>query len=287
MTLPERRLSTRAFLIDAGAVALVSLLVCLFSQRLTLMTVLVPLVLAARLVLFLLVPRSERDIDGRAEVALVTLTTLAGAFNDWNSVTRHRIYDYNVPTDLPGLSHIPIWMLLYWGLILRFVLSVFHWQGAQRVRTSWSRALLLLALVFATRQLIYRYFADPLWSWLPFALALALVAALHRKDRLRLRLLGVTLLVGPAVEALYIGVGRLHAYHLGWLGGVPLWIALWWGLAALVWEELGTRLMDLLERALSRSADAPPASPAPRARPDAPSDRSGAGPAASSGTRPA
>lgn len=263
MSAPERKVGDRAFLVDAAAVALISAFICLFSERLTLMSVLVPLVLALRLALWLALPRAERDLDGRAEVAFFALATAFGAFNDWNSVTRHRVYDYTVPTDLPGVSHIPVWMLLYWGLILRFVLTVFHWRrsglpragdavwlGRRALTQPALRVALLLGIVLGTRQAIYRLYADPLWSWLPFALGLSAALLLFRPDRGRLRLLAVVLGVGPAVEALYINVGQLHAYRLGWLGGVPLWIALWWVLAALVWEDLGSRIMDGLERAL-------------------------------------
>jgi hypothetical protein len=250
----------RPFFVDAVAVGLISVFICLFSQRLVLMSVLVPAVIVARLALWLALPRAERDLSGRAELAFFALATLFGAFNDWNSVTRHRIYDYTVPTDLPGVSHIPIWMLLYWGLILRFVLTVFHFRRVgiepRTRRTSAVRLGLLVALVVATRQSIYRLFDDPLWSWAPFALALVVAVAALRPERARLRLLAVVLLVGPLVEVLYIQVGQLHAYRLGWLGGVPLWIALWWGLAALIWDELGTRLMDVLDGVLADGAPA-------------------------------
>lgn len=256
MSLPARQVGDRPFLVDAGAIALISLFICLFSQRLQLMTLLVPAVIALRLLGWLVLPRAERDLDGRAEVALCVLTTALGAFNDWNSVTRHRIYDYTVPTDLPGLSHIPVWMLLYWGLILRFVLTVFHWQrvALPRAPGGAGRAAFLLALVLATRQAIYRLYGHPVLSWLPFLLALGAVLAVVRPDRGRLRLLAVVLVVGPAVEALYIQVGQLHAYRLGWLAGVPLWILLWWGLAAMIWDDLGTRLMDAIEPVLAPAA---------------------------------
>lgn len=268
MSSPERRVGDRPFLVDAVAVGLISAFICLWSERLALMSVLVPAVLLARLGLWLALPRAERDLGGCAEVAFFLMATLFGAFNDWNSVTRHRVYDYTVPTDLPGLSHIPIWMLLYWGLILRFVLTVFHWRrsglpragdgvflGRRAAARPVLRVLLVLGLVLATRQAIYRLYDHVLLSWLPFAVAILAYLALFRPDRARLRLLVLVVLTGPAVEALYINVGHLHAYRLGWLGGVPIWIALWWGLAALVWDDLGTRIMDGLERVLgSRGA---------------------------------
>jgi hypothetical protein len=85
------------------------------------MSVLVTAVIAVRLAIWLELPRAERDLDGAAEVVFFAIGTVVGAVNDWNSVTRHRVYDYGVSTDLPRLSLIPLWMLLYWGLILRFM----------------------------------------------------------------------------------------------------------------------------------------------------------------------
>lgn len=56
---------------------------------------------------------------------------------------------------------------------------------------------------------------------------------------------------GTAVEIAYIQLGGLHRYALGWLGGVPLWIALWWPLGGLLLDELGAPL----ERWLAASAE--------------------------------
>jgi len=108
------------------------------------------------------------------------------------------------------------------------------------------KVALELALVLATRQTIYRLYLDPVFSWLPFLLALAVFAALFRPDRHDGKLLLIFLAGGPLIEVLYIQVGALHAYHLGWLGGVPLWIALWWLLIVLIWKDLAFRM----ERAL-------------------------------------
>lgn len=253
---PEpRAVGDRAFLVDVAAVVLISAFICLFSHRLVLMSVLVPGVIVVRLGIWCALPRTERDLSRRAELVFFGLATVLGAFNDWNSVTRHRIYDYTVPTDLPGVSHIPVWMLLYWGLILRFVLTVFHWRrvGLEPGRRSASGVALalLIVLVVATRQSIYRLYDHPLWSWLPFLIGLVVALLILKPERARLRLLALVLVVGPLVEVLYIQVGQLHAYRLGWLGGVPLWIALWWGLAALIWDELGTRLMRVVEQRVS------------------------------------
>jgi len=250
----------RAFATDVATIVLVSVAICVFSQRLALMTVLVPIVLVARLGVWLALPAAERDTSRAGELAFFAVCTLLGAFNDWSSVTRHRIYDYTVPTDLPGLSHIPIWMLLYWGMILRFMITLGHYRriglssgadelhfGRWRVRGGGAKIALQLGLVLATRQAIYRTYDHPIWSWAPFALGLAVALFVLRPPRRRLTLLAGVLVAGPLVEALYIQVGGLHVYRLGWLFGVPLWIALWWVLAVLIWQDLGGRLLVAID----------------------------------------
>ncbi|MEZ4224274.1 MAG: hypothetical protein R3B13_25215 [Polyangiaceae bacterium] len=230
--------------------------ICVGSQHLTAMTIVTAVVIGARLALFATLPAKRRDHSLRAELAFLLLCTVLGAANDWNSVTRHRIYDYTVPVEWPEASLIPVWMLLYWGLILRFVSSLFRWQrlriaaprddafGHFAGRSGIAlRIVGMLALVVGTRQAIYRTYMDGLWSWLPFAAALVIGVLLLRPGRRRMLTLVVFGTLGPAVEALYIQVGSLHAYHLGWLSGVPLWIALWWMLSALFWGELSARLL--------------------------------------------
>lgn len=249
----------RQFLLDSACVALSSVAICAFSQQLATMTLITLGILVGRLALFAKLPAAERDLSPRQEGLFFAVCTLLGAVNDWNSVTRHRIYDYTVPVELPELSLIPLWMLLYWGLILRYVSSLFRWSRlaipAARDALVWRRPLpggvllrvgLMLAVVLATRQAIYRTYLDPLWSWLPFALAIAVCLLLLRPERRRLWVLVAFASLGPAVEVLYIQVGNLHAYHLGWLFGVPLWIALWWVLAALIWGELSARMLAWL-----------------------------------------
>jgi hypothetical protein len=109
-------------------------------------------------------------------------------------------------------------MLLYWGMILRFVTSMALWQrlrppdtpandlslGPVVLRSPWRKVTVELLIVAFTRQAIYRTHEDPL---------------------------------------LYIHLGNLHHYHLGWIAGVPLWIVLWWALAVLIWKDLSARLV--------------------------------------------
>jgi len=246
--------------IDAAAVAAIGLAICLASRRLWFMTILVPLVVAARCSLVALAAKRER-VNLAAEFAFLAICTLLGAFNDWNSVVHHRIYDYTVPHFFAWTT-IPLWMLLYWGLILRFVARLARWRalappaapvdvvrfGRRTIVSGMLKVALLLALVALTRQAIYRWYLHPVLSWLPFAAALFVYGCLFPPDRHDRRLLGLFLVGGPATEILFIQLGGLHYYHLGWLGGVPLWIALWWLLIVLIWKDLSLRVERLLLR---------------------------------------
>ncbi|MFO0572166.1 MAG: hypothetical protein U0263_41470 [Polyangiaceae bacterium] len=270
----------RALALDFASVLLVSLLILLAASRLWVMAIGVPSILGLRFLARARLPDSERDLSVRAELPFFLALVLIGGGNDWNSVHRHHVYDYTVPAEVPELSSIPIWMLLYWGLILRFILTLSHSRllalppladslvlFGRRVGGPVARALVILGLTVATRQSIYRAFEHPIGSWLPFAVALGLALVVLRPDRRRILLVVATVVVGPLVEAVYIGGAGLHRYRLGWFFGVPLWIALWWGLAVLGWDELGTRFMLFVERSVrprasARSVGAPPARPA-------------------------
>lgn len=247
----------RAFATDLAAVAAVGAGICAKSDDLVFMTILVPAVIVSRFAVWVRLPVAERGIVLRAELVFFTVCLCLGAFNDWNSVVRHRIYDYDVPHLFPALGSIPLWMLVYWGMVLRFVATLCRWRGLSppsqpsgeisRVgRPAWAKVTLELLLVLATRQLVYRYYLDPVLSWLPFAVALLAYAALFGVSAQERRLAALAALGGPAVEIAFIHVGGLHHYHLGWLGGVPLWIVLWWVLAVLIWNDLSARLLELL-----------------------------------------
>ncbi len=110
-------------LADAGTVALGSLAIALFAHHLALMTVLVPILIALRLGLWRWA-KGPRRAPFAAELLLFALCTAFGAFNDWNTVVRHGVYEYTVPVRFPELSTIPLWMLLFWGLVLRLMLTV-------------------------------------------------------------------------------------------------------------------------------------------------------------------
>lgn len=256
--------SRRAVAIDLVAVAAVGVAACVGAHDTARMTAVVAATHAARLAVWSRLRPAERPLPMWAEVAFTALCALLGGFNDWNTVDRHHVYSYGVPSDLAPLSSIPLWMLAYWGLILRLVatLGMFEELGepgrpgalrGTRAAHPWLRVGLLLAMVAITRQSIYRYWADPLWSWLPFAAALALHALLFPWGRREKRLALIAATVGPVAEMLLIRAG-LHRYALGWLFGVPVWIALWWVLATLLWGELSRLVPGLVERVGRRPA---------------------------------
>lgn len=245
--------------LDFFLILTISAAICLFADQLVLMTVLVPVCLVARMGLWTVFTRGlGRRLS--AELVFFGICILLGAFNDWNSVVRHRIYDYTVPHFFPGFSTIPIWMLLYWGAILRFLATAASWPrlgassqlanqtrlGTKTFSNATLKVVVLLLLVLATRQTIYRFFPDPILSWLPFAVALFAYVLMFSLDVHRTRLVLLMLVLGPAIEVLYIQVGHLHEYQLGWIFGVPLWIQLWWLLGILVWSDLSRRAMRLL-----------------------------------------
>lgn len=254
--------SDRALIIDTAALLIVAAAIVTVSQHLLFMSVLVPVVVLLRFVFWSRLPAGER-LGFWPELLFFGLCTGLGAFNDWMSVDIRQIYDYDVPAAFPDVSSIPFWMLLYWGVILRFVASLGAWQRlsppagprddvhlpGRVVRSPAARIAFLLLLVFATRSRIYRDFGDPIWSWVPFALAMVVYVAFARPRAHDLRLAGLFLLGGPVVEAAFIQLGGLHRYHHGILGGVPVWIALWWVLAVLVWKDLSAYLTRALARA--------------------------------------
>jgi hypothetical protein len=243
-------------LADGAAIGLVSAGICLYSHEPAVMLVLVLLAFAARTVLWRL--RHPGRPLGR-ELGFLALCTVLGAFNDWSTVDRHGVYEYTVPHELPQISTIPLWMLLYWGLILRFLatLCASRLGSALPVRRDEVRlgprvlvngrlkVLLELGLVLLTRQAIYAFGSDPVLSWAPFLAAALVHRALFGWDRHDRRLALLAATVGTAVEVLYIQAGGLHRYALGWFGGVPLWIVLWWALALLIWKDLTLRRREV------------------------------------------
>ena len=259
--IPPLTVSDRGFAVDAATIVAVSLAICVAADQLVLMSVLVPVLLMVRLAVWSRLPYTDRGHSVGVELAFLLICTVLGAFNDWNSVHRHRIYDYTVPVENAAWSLIPFWMLLYWGMILRFFMTLARWRRlgppdspANQLRLtamsgrSWAKVLALLLIVAITRQFIYHFYLDPIMSWLPFAVGLVAYALVFPVTRHDLKLLGIFALGGPAIEILYIQVGQLHSYHLGWLAGVPLWIALWWLVSILVWKDLGLRMIIAIER---------------------------------------
>lgn len=259
MSFDHRCEGDAALAVDVAAIAAVSVAICLAAERTSFMTGVVAAAIAARFAARQLLPAAERATGAAGELLFFAACTLLGGLNDWNTVVRHGVYDY-----LGRSRAIPAWMLLYWGLILRGIATLCSWRGLDpdaaprdRVlgrRSPGGKVALELLLVAATRQAIYRFHDHPILSWAPFAAALVAYAALFGLDRGDRRLLLVFAVVGPGVEIAYIQLGGLHAYRLGWLAGVPLWIALWWLLAALIWRDLSARALRGTLRGRSRAA---------------------------------
>ena len=261
-----RRASDRGFAIDLAAVAAVAVAICAASDARLFMTILVPAVVLLRVAFWSRLPPSERGMSMIAELLFFGLCFFVGAANDWSSVVRHRVYDYDVPHLSSAFPSIPGWVLLYWGIILRFVTTLCRWQrlgpppqaadeihlGVRVPSSPWIKVSIELLLVVATRQLLYRNYLDPVLSWLPFAGALLVYGAFFRPLRHERLLAVLAAGVGPAVEIAFIRVGHLHHYHLGWLGGVPLWIVLWWVLAVLIWNDLSARLLARMDCTVKR-----------------------------------
>ncbi len=249
-----KTVSTAQLAVDGLAVAAVSLSIALVSHRPEVMWAVLGVVLVARFVAWVRLYPGHSVV---AELAFFGLCTLVGGFNDWNTVVLHGVYAYGVPAELPALSTIPLWMLLFWGLILRFIFALTRWRAlappdapSDRVLGRSSAALKLScigAVVLVTRLSIFSSFDSSLWSWLPFAIGLVVYALVTRVEAHDLRLAAIALVAGPLVEVFYIQVGTLHSYALGWFGGVPLWIVLWWVLSVWIWKDLGLRAHRLLQ----------------------------------------
>ncbi len=256
-----RPAATRALAVDAAAVGLVSAAVLVAADRPALMWAVLTAALIGRFALF---HRLHPGGSFLAELLFFALCTAVGALNDLNTVALHGVYRYTAPSELPSVSPIPLWMLLFWGLIVRFVVTLTRWRALGAGEATPRRVLgvpstarglaLIAALLVPTRLVLFVRYEDPLWSWLPFAIALAVFALAGGIDRHDLRLAATALAVGPIVEALFIGVGGLHAYALGWLFGVPVWIVLWWALATLIVKDLGPLAYAAIERALAGAA---------------------------------
>ena len=244
----------REVYLDLAVIALGSVAICLWAQQLVLMTVLIPALIALRLVFWALWarPKSRPLVP---ELLFFGICIALGAFNDWNSVVRHEIYEYTAPHFFPGFSSIPIWMLLFWGLIVRLMATVAAWGRLAAVAepnphtkpVSWRknariRIIVELILLLATRQAIYRLYLDPIFSWLPFLGAIAIFFLLFPPSKAQILLVVIAVAVGTVVEVVYIQIGDLHWYHHGWVGGVPLWIMLWWALAILIWRDVSVAI---------------------------------------------
>lgn len=239
------RPNNNAFYLDLLVMIIVSILIAFKAQDLLFMTITIPSILMIRLFFVVSFNRSQAS-DQLIFIYLVA--TIIGAFNDYNSVVIKKIYSYTVPVYFESLSSIPIWMLLFWGMILQFILSlkVFlqsYFDELNCNSNTFSIPALLrkfiiqAGILLSTRQCIYLFFMDPFWSWFPFAVALTIYTVFYIRKKSEVCLLLFAIIIGPMIEAIFITIGKLHFYHLGIFFGVPFWIILWWPLAALIWSD--------------------------------------------------
>ncbi|MBI2069630.1 MAG: hypothetical protein HYT79_03430 [Elusimicrobia bacterium] len=244
-------LNAAGVLIDAGAVAIVGIAVLACADRPVFMLFLVSAVFGLRFFLWRLWVRRNKSHSMAAEIVFVACCAAIGAFNDWNSVDGHGVYHYRAALLFPWISTIPFWMLLYWGLILRFLASLlnvrkFFLTGPTQGGGLFKRAAFAGILVLLTRQAIYRFYADPWMSWLPFAAALLGALTFYRPGPLKIVILSVMTAMAVGTEILFIQTAGLHEYYLGVIGGAPVWIMLWWFLAFIVWGDLSVSLLGLI-----------------------------------------
>lgn len=241
-------------LVDGPPLAAIAIAILLAAERPGAMGLVVLSALAVRFAL----GRALLGWRGRAlatEALFFAACTLVGGFNDYNTVVLRGVYAYTVPAELPAVSTIPLWMLLTWGFVLRFVTTLAGWRrlGGGHVtddvrllgrrRSVPARLAVMAALVLATRLVTFTYATHVWLSFVPYLLALAVAAVVLVPSRREARLVALALIIGPIVEALFIRIGRLHHYELGWLFGVPLWIVLWWALGAWLWGDVSNRLL--------------------------------------------
>lgn len=227
------------FLVDLGLIALISIAACLSHSHLWIMTSVVGISYAFRMFL----------AWRRKEALFLLLATFVGGFNEFNTVDLHGVYRYRVEVFSPASGSIPLWMLLFWGLILRFAASL-SWHWIRKVdhpgKPHWPRLTFLAALVLFTRLAIFQLYLDPIWSWLPFGLATVTYFVVLRPKPAYYSLFLLIAVAGTATESVFIQVAGMHEYHLGVFGGVPLWITIWWSLGVLIWQEFGAILLPRL-----------------------------------------
>lgn len=249
------------FIIDLMVIVIISVSISLTSHHLLWMTIFVPAILFLRLVVLASLKQKE-DVHLKGELLFFFICILIGAFNDWNSVCNKQIYDYTVPVYFPEIFCIPIWMLIYWGMILRFITRMARWTGISKeielsnkvgigkyyIANPYVKIGLELVLVLGTRQTIYYFYLDPYWSWIPFLVAVLLFLIVFYPSKGDYLLIVIFLIGGPAIEILYIKAGNLHQYHMGWVWGIPLWLILWWVLSVLIWKDISLRVEHFLKQ---------------------------------------
>ena len=234
----------RPLFIDLAVNGLICVLIILFSQQLFVMTLSVAsIIILRKFAFYKLVP----GCNMKHEILFFTICTVIGSFNDWNSVEVRKIYNYTVPTLYPQLSTIPFWMFLFWGVILKTVSELSVFLKKSEINSSGRSVLLLLGLVVCTRLCIYSFYMRDTLSWLSFLIALITYFAVFGFNKTKILMAILISIIGTSVESILINFGKLHYYHLGVLAGVPIWIALWWSLIALIWIDVSAYIENKMQ----------------------------------------
>jgi hypothetical protein len=252
--------SSRLTAIDAAVIAAVSLAICTMSQHLWFMTLFVILAIAVRFWALYKVAAKE-NISMVGEGIFFTICAVVGAAYDWNAVAVRSLYFYLVPNFFPTLP-IPVWMMLYWGMILRGLARFARWRALSpppspaksigisdmRIDAGWLKVIAELAIMFLAGRAIGKLYMDPILSWLPFAAGLGIYLILFPPEKHDLKLLMVGLFVCPAIEIAYVRTGDLYKFYLDDIYGAPVWLFFWWMLAILTWKDLAFRMERLIGR---------------------------------------
>lgn len=240
---------------DFIAVIVISALILLSVDNEMIMSVVVASVVVWRNLIYPLIKKDSLS----SSLVFYIICVLLGGFNDWRSVDVKKIYEYHAPTSFPDFSSIPLWMYLYWGIILCLMSRLGRWNWGRSYVNSdellpWFKKGLTspvmkilgqLLLIFITRQTIYTNYLDPFYSWFPFVVAIVAYVIVFRVNVQDILFFFTAIILGTIVESAYITLANLHFYHLGIIYGVPVWITLWWGLSVLIWRDLSYRILSI------------------------------------------
>jgi len=183
----------------------------------------------------------------KGDLIFFFLGFVLGGGNDLISMYK-KVYAYLPAPDI-SLLPIPMWVLLFWGLIFVFFRKLMRFGPflGEPPKRLIDQPLLLDGLILVIyRMIIYRT-ADRFW--LPDALfaailVLRLLVSVPSKNERRLML--TMLVLGPAYEIWLIHCG-LYVYQTGFFYGMPLWLIVYWvfviRLLKAIFDRIETRVV--------------------------------------------